>query len=88
MKPASIYCGDVPDDFGKRESCYSTYDHVSKFRLVRMMIMIAGPTLSIGATGIFNDNSDTYSSVATDEMNYQIFTASTGTTMELSQISV
>ncbi|HYV52054.1 MAG TPA: hypothetical protein VE971_02060, partial [Candidatus Eisenbacteria bacterium] len=36
----------------------------------------AGPTLSIGAnaTGIFNDNTDTYTAAATDAMNYQIVT--------------
>ena len=41
----------------------------------------AGPTLSIGAnaTGIFNDNTDTYTAAATGAMNYQIVTGSTGT---------
>jgi hypothetical protein len=38
----------------------------------------AGPTVSIGAnaTGIFNDNTDTYTAAATDAMNYQIVTGS------------
>jgi hypothetical protein len=42
----------------------------------------AGPALSIGAnaTGIFND-SDTYTAAATDAMNYQIVTGSTGTSI-------
>jgi hypothetical protein len=50
----------------------------------------AGPTLSIGAnaTGIFNDNADTYTAAATDAMNYQIVTASTGTSISLSFIEV
>jgi len=39
----------------------------------------AGPALSIGAnaTGIFNDNTDTYTAAAMDAMNYQIVTGST-----------
>jgi hypothetical protein len=50
----------------------------------------AGPTLSIGAnaTGIFNDNADTYSAAATDAMNYQIVTGSTGTSLSISFIEV
>ena len=50
----------------------------------------AGPTLSIGAnaTGIFNDNTDTYTAAATDAMNYQIVTGSTGTSISLSFIEV
>ena len=50
----------------------------------------AGPTLSIGAnaTGIFNDNRDTYTAAATDAMNYQIVTGSTGTSISTSFIEV
>ena len=50
----------------------------------------AGPTLSIGAnaTGIFNDNADTYTAAATDAMNYQIVTGSTGTSISISFIEV
>ena len=50
----------------------------------------AGPTLSIGAnaTGIFNDNTDTYTSAAADAMNYQIVTGSTGTSISISFIEV
>ena len=50
----------------------------------------AGPTLSISAnaTGIFNDNTDTYTAAATDAMNYQIVTASTGTSISISFIEV
>ena len=50
----------------------------------------AGPTLSIGAnaTGIFNDNTDRYTAAATDTMNYQIVTGSTGTSISISFIEV
>ena len=50
----------------------------------------AGPTLSIGAnaTGIFNDNTDTYTAATTDAMNYQIVTGSTGTSISISFIEV
>ena len=50
----------------------------------------AGPTLSIGvnAIGIFNDNTDTYTAAATDAMNYQIVTGSTGTSISISFIEV
>jgi hypothetical protein len=49
----------------------------------------AGPTLSIGANaGIFNDNTDTYTATATDAMNYQIVTGSTGTSTPISFIEV
>jgi hypothetical protein len=50
----------------------------------------AGPILSIGAnaTGIFNDNTDTYTAAATDAMNYQIVTGSTGTSISISFIEV
>ncbi len=50
----------------------------------------AGPTLSIGAnaTGIFNDNTDSYTAAATDAMNYQIVTGSTGTSISISFIEV
>jgi hypothetical protein len=50
----------------------------------------AGPTLSIGAnaTGIFNDSTDTYTAAATDAMNYQIVTESTGTSISISFIEV
>jgi hypothetical protein len=49
----------------------------------------AGPTFSIGAnaTGIFNDNTDTYTGAA-DAMNYQIVTGSTGTSISISFIEV
>ena len=43
----------------------------------------AGPTLSIGASGIFNDNTDTYTAAATDAMSYQIVTGSTGTSISI-----
>jgi hypothetical protein len=44
-----------------------------------------GVALSIGAnaTGIFNDNTDTYAAAATDAMNYQIVTGSTGTSISI-----
>jgi len=50
----------------------------------------AGPSLSIGAnsTGIFNDNTDTYTASATDAINYQIVTGSTGTSISISFIEV
>ena len=50
----------------------------------------AGPTLSIGAnaTGIFNENTDTYTAAATDAMNYQVVTGSTGTSISISFIEV
>jgi hypothetical protein len=50
----------------------------------------AGPTLSIGAnaTGIFNDNTDTYTVAATVATNYQIVTGSTGTSTSISFIEV
>jgi hypothetical protein len=50
----------------------------------------ADPSLSISAnaTGIFNDNTDTYTAAATDAMNYQIVTGSTGTSMSISFIEV
>jgi hypothetical protein len=50
----------------------------------------AGPTLSIGAnaTGIFTDNTHTYTAAATDAMNYQIVTGSTGTSISISFIEV
>jgi hypothetical protein len=46
--------------------------------------------LSIGAnaTGIFNDNADTYTAAATDAMNYQIVTGSTGTSISILFIEV
>ena len=46
----------------------------------------AGPTLSMGAntTGIFTDATDTYTAVATDAMNYQLLTGSTGTSISIS----
>jgi hypothetical protein len=50
----------------------------------------AGVALSIGAdsTDIFKDNTDTYTAAATDAMNYQIVTGSTGTTISISFIEV
>ncbi len=50
----------------------------------------AGPTLSIGVnpSGIFNDNTDTYTAAATDAMNYQIVTGSTGTSISISFIEL
>ena len=49
-----------------------------------------GVTLSIGAntTGIFTDNTHTYTAAATDAMNYQIVTGSTGTSISISFIEV
>ncbi|MGB6531624.1 MAG: hypothetical protein WBF33_26255, partial [Candidatus Nitrosopolaris sp.] len=46
--------------------------------------------LSIGAntTGIFTDNTHTYTAAATDAMNYQIVTGSTGTSISISFIEV
>jgi len=40
------------------------------------------------ATGIFDDNTDTYTAAATDAMNYQIVTGSTGTSISISFIEV
>src|SRR5215467_11264704 len=47
-----------------------------------------GVALSIGAntTGIFTDNTHTYTAAATDAMNYQIVTGSTGTSISISFI--
>jgi len=39
-------------------------------------------------TGIFDDSTDTYTAAATDAMNYQIVTGSTGTSISLSFIEV
>jgi len=49
-----------------------------------------GVALSIGAntTGIFTDATDTYTAAATDAMNYQIMTGSTGTSISISFIEV
>ena len=49
-----------------------------------------GVALSIGAntTGIFTDNTHTYTAVPTDAMNYQIVTGSTGISISLSFIEV
>jgi hypothetical protein len=44
--------------------------------------------ISANATGIFNDNTDTYTAAATDAMNYQIVTGSTGTSISISFIEV
>jgi hypothetical protein len=50
----------------------------------------AGPTVSItgSTTGIFNDNTNTYSAATTDAINYQVVTASTGTSMNIAFIAV
>jgi hypothetical protein len=50
----------------------------------------AGPAVSItgSTTGIFNDNTDTYSAATTDAMNYQVVTASAGTSMKVAFIAV
>jgi hypothetical protein len=50
----------------------------------------AGPTVSIigSTTGIFTDNTDTYSAATTDAMNYQVVTASAGTSMKIAFIAV
>ena len=37
---------------------------------------------------LFNDNTDTYTAAATDAMNYQIVTGSTGTSISISFIEV
>jgi hypothetical protein len=49
-----------------------------------------GNALSIGAntTGIFTDNTHTYTAAATDAINYQIVTGSTGTSISISFIEV
>jgi hypothetical protein len=49
-----------------------------------------GVALSMGAnpTGIFNDNTNTYTAAAIDAMNYQTVTGSTGTSISLSFIEV
>jgi hypothetical protein len=44
--------------------------------------------ISANATGIFNDNTDTYTAASTDAMNYQIVTGSTGTSISISFIKV
>jgi hypothetical protein len=50
----------------------------------------AGPTVSIAGstTGIFNDNTDTYTAATTDTINYQVVTASAGTSMKIAFIAV
>jgi hypothetical protein len=50
----------------------------------------AGPRVSItgSTTGIFNDNTNTYSATTTDAINYQIVTASAGTSMKIAFIAV
>jgi hypothetical protein len=50
----------------------------------------AGPAVSItgSTTGIFNDNTDTYSAATTDAINYQVVTASTATSMKVAFIAV
>ncbi|MGA8083556.1 MAG: hypothetical protein WB988_17015, partial [Candidatus Nitrosopolaris sp.] len=50
----------------------------------------AGPTVSItgSTTGIFIDNTNTYSAATTDAINYQVVTASTGTSMKIAFIAV
>ena len=50
----------------------------------------SGVSVSIGgsSTGVFTDAVNTYTSATTDAMNYQIVTASTGTSMKLAFISV
>ena len=50
----------------------------------------AGPTVSItgSTTGIFNDNTDTYSAATTDAIDYQVVTGSTGTSMKIAFIAV
>ena len=49
-----------------------------------------GIALSIGAntTGIFTDNTHTYAAAATDAMNCQLLTGSTGTSISISFIEV
>jgi hypothetical protein len=49
-----------------------------------------GPTVSItgSTTGIFNDNTNTYSAATTDAMNYQVVTASAGTSIKIAFIAV
>jgi hypothetical protein len=50
----------------------------------------AGPTVSItgSTTGIFNDNTNTYSAATTDAINYQVVTASTGTSIKIAFIAL
>jgi hypothetical protein len=52
--------------------------------------LICELTLSItgSSTGIFNDNTDTYSAATTDAINYQVITASAGTSMKIAFIAV
>jgi hypothetical protein len=47
-------------------------------------------SVSIGAslTGVFVDNTDTYTAATTDAMNYKVATGSTGTPMKISHLSV
>lgn len=47
-------------------------------------------SVSIGAssTGVFVDNTDTYTAATTDAMNYKLATASTGTSISISHLSV
>jgi hypothetical protein len=51
---------------------------------------LAGVALSIdgNTTSIFTDNTHTYTAAATDAMNYQIVTGSTGTSISISFIEV
>jgi hypothetical protein len=50
----------------------------------------AGPAVSItgSTTGIFSDSTNTYSAATTDAINYQVVTASTGTSMKIAFIAV
>jgi hypothetical protein len=50
----------------------------------------AGPAVSItgSTTGIFNDNTDTYSAATTDAINCQVITGSTGTSIKIAFIAV
>jgi hypothetical protein len=50
----------------------------------------AGPAVSItgSTTGIFSDNTDTYSAAPTDAINYQVITGSTGTSIKIVFIAV
>ena len=50
----------------------------------------AGPAVSIigSTTRSFNDNTDTYSAATTDAINYQVVTASAGTSMKIAFIAV
>jgi len=75
----------------KYNTCYKHYlQFVCQAVNLRANSGNAGPTVSITGltTGIFNNNTNTYSATPTDAINYKIITASTGTSMKIAFIAV